>query len=325
MSRGSYADFLDALGERESGGDYAAVNSLGFLGKYQFGEAALVDAGFYRADGTAKNDWRTGYWTGELGVNSKADFLSNPAAQEAAIRAYMDLQWSYLQPVRQYDGEVVAGIKITVSGMLAGAHLLGAGTLAAFVDSGGDIAAKDAYGTPLTEYIGKFASYRTPYSIDHAAGETLDGGSHSDILRGFGGDDVLSGEAGKDKVIGGSGDDRLAGGAGHDRLIGGRGADIFLFDDATAAANSDRIVDFRLAKDRIELDGAVFKALPDGPLAEAAFWRGAMAHDADDRIVYDPKSGVLFYDPDGGSPSEAVPIATLSKHLGLSHADLVVA
>jgi hypothetical protein len=49
----SYRDFLDALGERESGGDYGVVNSYGYLGKYQFGELALIDVGYYTADGTA--------------------------------------------------------------------------------------------------------------------------------------------------------------------------------------------------------------------------------------------------------------------------------
>ena len=56
----SYDAFLDALGERESSGNYGAVNTLGFLGKYQFGEAALTDVGYYSADGTAANDWQAG-------------------------------------------------------------------------------------------------------------------------------------------------------------------------------------------------------------------------------------------------------------------------
>ena len=84
----TYRDFLDALGERESSGDYTVVNSYGYLGKYQFGELALIDVGYYTADETSENDWQKGYWTGKNGIDSKADFLADGAAQEQAIRIY---------------------------------------------------------------------------------------------------------------------------------------------------------------------------------------------------------------------------------------------
>jgi len=41
---------------------------------YQMGEAALIDAGYYKADGTKTNDW-TGQWTGKNGIYSKQDFF----------------------------------------------------------------------------------------------------------------------------------------------------------------------------------------------------------------------------------------------------------
>ena len=40
-------DFNEALGARESGGNYKSKNKYGYLGKYQVGEAALIDAGYY--------------------------------------------------------------------------------------------------------------------------------------------------------------------------------------------------------------------------------------------------------------------------------------
>lgn len=51
----TYNDFLYILGERESGGyaklgftsQYLVVNKPGFLGKYQMGEQALDEAGYY--------------------------------------------------------------------------------------------------------------------------------------------------------------------------------------------------------------------------------------------------------------------------------------
>ena len=41
-------DFYNDLGARESGGNYKAVNTAGYIGKYQMGEAAMVDAGYYK-------------------------------------------------------------------------------------------------------------------------------------------------------------------------------------------------------------------------------------------------------------------------------------
>ena len=50
--------YYEAIGKRESGGDYKGVNNIGFLGKYQMGEAALVDAGYYsrKPSGNYNND-----------------------------------------------------------------------------------------------------------------------------------------------------------------------------------------------------------------------------------------------------------------------------
>ncbi|KQF71450.1 hypothetical protein APC22_05960 [Acinetobacter pittii] len=60
-------------------------NSLGYIGFFQFGEAALIDLGYYKhwkdnSDKTEENDW-TGSWTGHNGVNSLSDFLKSPAKQ----------------------------------------------------------------------------------------------------------------------------------------------------------------------------------------------------------------------------------------------------
>jgi len=70
-SKGSYNDFLMALGRRETGQQnppYYIENWLGFIGKYQFGEALLKDLGYYQADvyytlpGVQRNNWQ-GSWT----------------------------------------------------------------------------------------------------------------------------------------------------------------------------------------------------------------------------------------------------------------------
>ncbi len=320
----SYRAFLDALGERESNGNYGAVNTLGYLGKYQFGELALIDVGYYEPDGTAQNDWKPGFWTGKDGVRSKDDFLSDPAAQEGAIRAYMKLQWSYLGDARAYEGQKVHGIKITESGLLAAAHLLGAGTVRTFLQSNGRTVPADAYGTPLAEYFTLFKGYATPFTFDHGGPDTLSGGVRDDVLRGRGGDDRLHGRGGDDVLKGGRGDDVLDGGRGSDLLVGGRGSDEFRFTASLVRGEVDTIRDFKPGRDTIVLDSRVFKALDKGALEPDAFARGKAARDGDDHILYHRKSGALCYDANGDAPGGVTKFAILPKRLDLQADDFLV-
>jgi Ca2+-binding RTX toxin-like protein len=48
-------------------------------------------------------------------------------------------------------------------------------------------------------------------------------------------------------------------------------------------------------------------------LKAAAFFIGTVAHDADDRIVYNKATGALFFDVDGSGAHAAIQFATLSK------------
>jgi len=153
--RGNYEDFLRALGYRESSGRYNIENRYGYLGKYQMGEMALKDAGYYKGDSTPRiNDW-IGEWTGKDGVWSKEDFLNNPQAQENAIREFHKKVWKYIKALGldKYVGKTVAGIKITESGLIGGAHLVGVLNLKRFLHSNGQIIPKDGNGTPITHYI----------------------------------------------------------------------------------------------------------------------------------------------------------------------------
>ncbi len=136
----NYNAFLDSLGIREFSGNYRAENLLGYIGKYQFGEAMLSDLGYYNLEddltGYLKNDW-LGTWTGKNEVNSKEDFLRSPIAQENAIRAEMKLNWIRIKHFRleNHIGQIIDGLKVTESGMLAGAHLKGVGGLKKFLET----------------------------------------------------------------------------------------------------------------------------------------------------------------------------------------------
>ena len=138
------------------------------------------------------------------------------------------------------------------------------------------------------------------------------------------GDNVLSGGGGSDSLHGLEGKDTLKGGAGLDNLRGGAGEDNFLFDTALGAGNVDRIWDFAVADDTIQLDDAMFAGLGLGGLAAGAFATGAAASDADDRIIYNSATGALLFDADGNLAGAAVHFATLDPALAVSAADFAV-
>ena len=154
-------DFLTDLGARESGGKYNIMNKYGYAGKYQMGEMALIDAGYYtKHNQRYNNDW-SGKFLGKDNVNSIQDFLNNPKAQENAQIIFKKKQWGYLNALGadKYTGKVINGYTITPSGLLAGAHLKGAGSVIKYLKSNGQIAEKDGFGTSVETYMKKFAGY----------------------------------------------------------------------------------------------------------------------------------------------------------------------
>ncbi len=157
----TFQQFLNDLGARESGGNYKAFNKYGYAGKYQMGEAALIDAGYYKKPSHIyNNDWR-GEFMGKDGVWSIQDFLNNPKAQENSQIAFKKKQWGYLKAVGadKYLGLVINGYKITSSGLLAGAHLKGAGAVIDYLKSGGKNNSRDGFGTSIESYMKQFADY----------------------------------------------------------------------------------------------------------------------------------------------------------------------
>lgn len=158
--------FLIALRMMESGGDYQIVNSLNFLGAYQFGEAALTDLGFVRYDGDAFDNDYSGGWTGKHGVHSLEGFLNSRRAQDLAMQEWMTLMWHYieLQDLHTHAWTQVGDTFLTPSGMLAATHLLGADSLAAYVHSGGRATLRDPYGTPIERYIDRLSGFDIPFA-----------------------------------------------------------------------------------------------------------------------------------------------------------------
>jgi Ca2+-binding RTX toxin-like protein len=135
------------------------------------------------------------------------------------------------------------------------------------------------------------------------------------------------GVAGADTLSGGQGSDLLDGGLAADTLTGGAGEDSFRFSTALGNGNVDEITDFAVTDDTMLLDNLIFEAVGgDGALALGAFYRSAagVAHDANDRIIYDTDSGALSYDADGTGQDAAIQFARLSTNLNLSVTDFFV-
>jgi len=137
-----FIGFKEAVAFKESQGKYRKVNTLGYIGKYQFGSKTL------RA----------------IGVHNNNDFLKDPALQEKAFVALLSKnKWILRREIRKYDGKTINGIEITESGILAAAHLGGAGSVKNFFKKGGNKGFRDAYGTSLRSYLKAFGGYDLSY------------------------------------------------------------------------------------------------------------------------------------------------------------------
>jgi Ca2+-binding RTX toxin-like protein len=151
------------------------------------------------------------------------------------------------------------------------------------------------------------------------------------VLTGSGATTAI-GNGSNNTITGNSGANVLDGGLGLDRLTGGGGADTFVFNTALdAVTNVDTITDFRHAQaDKIALDHTIFTALSapqiDGSLLPSDFYASTngAAHAATDFLLYNTKTGVLSYDPDGNGSAEAIHIATLSNHAALTAHDFLI-
>ncbi|HEY8383020.1 MAG TPA: M10 family metallopeptidase [Microvirga sp.] len=145
---------------------------------------------------------------------------------------------------------------------------------------------------------------------------------------GSGGKDLLIGNGAANRLQGSGGADTLSGGGGNDQLIGGGGRDTFVFDvRANTRTNVDAIRDFNVPADRIELKATAFRGLDRGALKEGAFLAKSTAsagRDGDDRIVYQSKSGKLYFDTDGVGGAAPVLFARLNPGLKLTAADFFV-
>jgi hypothetical protein len=134
----SYIGFRQAIAYKESRGISTLVNAYGYMGKYQFGKSTLRTVGIY--------DFQ--------------EFLNNVTLQDKAFIALVAINKHQLRKeIEMYSGRVINGVEITESGIIAAAHLSGAGSVRKYLKSNGRNGFKDAFGTSLRSYIKRYASY----------------------------------------------------------------------------------------------------------------------------------------------------------------------
>ncbi|WP_308218638.1 M10 family metallopeptidase C-terminal domain-containing protein [Ciceribacter sp. RN22] len=154
------------------------------------------------------------------------------------------------------------------------------------------------------------------------------GNGLANLLLGNTGNNILNGVGGNDTISGGAGADKLYGGLGNDTLVGGAGADAFVFNTTpNSSSNVDTITDFSVADDTIWLENAVFATLTTtGTLASSAFYASTagVAHDSNDRIIYETDTGNLYYDSNGSAAGGGVMFAHLKAGLDLTYQDFLV-
>ncbi|MGB2300617.1 MAG: peptidoglycan-binding protein LysM [Flavobacteriaceae bacterium] len=138
----TYVAFKEAIAFKESQGNYAAVNTLGYLGKYQFGVTTLE----------------------LLGIKNPDLFLKSPVLQEKAFLANTKRnKWVLRRDIKRFVGKKIDGILVTESGILAAAHLAGPGNVKRYLRSYGALDSEDAYGTDILSYMDKFSGFDTSF------------------------------------------------------------------------------------------------------------------------------------------------------------------
>ena len=142
-----FVGFREAVGFKESQSKYKKINSLGYMGKYQFGIETLKS----------------------VGIHDKTAFLNSPELQEKAFLALLAKnKWELKDEIKKYSDTFLNGLHITESGILAAAHLGGAGSVKKFFRYKGKRNFTDAYGSSIRGYMKGFGGYDTSFIVANA-------------------------------------------------------------------------------------------------------------------------------------------------------------
>ena len=135
-----FIGYKEALAFKESQGKYSKINTLGYMGKYQFGVTTLKS----------------------IGIHDSTAFMRSPKLQEKAFIALLSKNKYLLRKeIDRYSGKLIGGVLVTESGILAAAHLGGVGSVKKFLKSHGKRDIRDNYGSSIKGFMKKFGGYET--------------------------------------------------------------------------------------------------------------------------------------------------------------------
>lgn len=144
--KGDLDNFMHSIAQKESSGNWKAINNLGYMGLYQFGKIALKDIGLDYNKITPDNFRRN-------------PNIFPPQLQNKAMKKLISNNLHYLRNYMDEIGNEYKGVKITKSGLIAAAHLVGAKQVKKFLRSKGKIDPVDGNGTSVSDYMLKFGGY----------------------------------------------------------------------------------------------------------------------------------------------------------------------
>ena len=131
-----FNNFLSSLGRRESGNRWDIVNKWGYYGKWQLSRANIRKF---------------------CGCTTK-EYLKSPELQTKAMMGLLRHNKKNLRKqITKYSNTARHGVWVTESGMLAAAHLAGAGNVRKWLRNGKN--PKDKLGTSLEDYMTLFGGY----------------------------------------------------------------------------------------------------------------------------------------------------------------------
>ncbi len=139
-------EFKFAIAFQESSNDWKNYNPYGYIGKFQFGQAALQSTGF--------------------GYVDFVDFMNNPSVfperdQEKAMDSLLSINEFILGSyISEFEGAIfLDSVRITKTGLLAAAHLAGPGNVKRFLKTKGSHNPQDQMGTRLSDYLVTFGAH----------------------------------------------------------------------------------------------------------------------------------------------------------------------
>lgn len=141
-----YKSYAAKIGEKESRGKYDEVNTIGYVGKYQFGAMALEDMGLVKKGVGDKGQKALDNSDNWNITGGKQAFLNNAQLQEDTMKRYTMQNYKTLNRLGVLNKDSPPE---QVAGYLASSHLLGPGG-AKNLSKGKS--GSDAYGTSAASY-----------------------------------------------------------------------------------------------------------------------------------------------------------------------------